>query len=337
MRGVPRWIYALLALLFGMMVIQTANPTRSNLLPTVSNHQADGLTGLADILRDQGYRVSASSHNLNAIKADLVIRLDDNGETVAKNVSSLVLHASGDLPKDWKPAQLPVRTEKRKYSLAVPAWEMTSVFVFEKGVVLARYQSGSVATLVPKKNHLTVHLGPGWIALNEYVKQGDNAKFLGYLVTPLVPPGGHIVFYTPPTDGSFLARLHPAAPSIWKQAILLGVIIIFTLGLRFGTPVVERIPQRGVGNLLLAFGNVMARGKRDHLAAALFERQINEQIRQALNLPADATLEQRNSYLEPDEVETLRRLNLGTQSIQSPVPLEILRKALAIPQRLRRR
>lgn len=122
---------------------------------------------------------------------------------------------------------------------------------------------------VKKQGRIGV-IGDGLMASNRYLDKEDHASLLLDTMSRLGKPGARVVF-TEAVFGnietkSLFGTLGSWANAARWQTVLLALVIIFTLGRRFGEPEVEIAAPKGARDMLTALSASMRRGKRQHLA-----------------------------------------------------------------------
>ena len=115
-----------------------------------------------------------------------------------------------------------------------------------------------------------VTLSDGLPATNRFIDRADNAEVLLSIIQPLVPRGGRIVFTEATFGGgrepSLLATIGPWAQAGWMQLLFLFVVIVLTLGFRFGLADERRVTERGQRELLEAVADTYQRGRMTRVA-----------------------------------------------------------------------
>ncbi|HSI72103.1 MAG TPA: hypothetical protein VK934_02915 [Fimbriimonas sp.] len=152
----------------------------------------------------------------------------------------------------------------------------------------------------------------GIIATNRFIDRVDNAQLLSQLVHTMAPKGSRIVF----TEASFdnidqkglLEAIGGWLDAAWQQLLLLGLVIVYTLGKRLGFAEETRGKQRGSRELVDALADTMGRARASHLAMEVTLNRADAELRMALRLPRETSKEKRNDLLPPDLQTALRRL-----------------------------
>lgn len=157
----------------------------------------------------------------------------------------------------------------------------------EDAAVLYRYGNGVAA-----------ELADGIVATNRFLDQRDNAALLLNVFRWLAPPGSRVVFVEASIglgrDPGLLAVIGPWAQALGWQAVVLFLVVVWTLGQRFGLPEAARTRQRGARELVDAIGQIYARSRATGLALEAAAANADARLRRHLKLPRDATREARN-------------------------------------------
>lgn len=156
---------------------------------------------------------------------------------------------------------------------------------------------GCVASLTAVGNGSVIASTLGLALTNRFLAEDENAEFGLDMMALAAPPGSTVLLdetvHRPPSVSSLAEALGPWAIALRNQALFVFVVVVITLGKRFGIPIKERGKQRGARELLDALHNVMARG--DHGAIAIkwiLDRRMRE-VRRATGLALDADSETR--------------------------------------------
>lgn len=137
----------------------------------------------------------------------------------------------------------------------------------------------------------TVHDGTPFS--NRFIDRADD-EAAALAVFQLAAPNKKVVFteasFTAPVDPGLIGTIGQWAVSAWYQLLALGVVVIYTLGKRFGRP--ERVLQRQLGTrqLLDALADTQYRGKHASVALRTTIRALDADLRTLLRLPRDGDL-----------------------------------------------
>jgi hypothetical protein len=155
----------------------------------------------------------------------------------------------------------------------------------------------------------------GYIALNDAIAKGDNARILLRLVGMLRPPGARVVFVT----GAFgesspvtvMEAIGPWAEAAWRQFLLLLVVIGITLGCRFGLPDEDaRRKEQGARELVEGLAGLFERSRAYDRALKVSLRRAEFLIRRRLKLGNDAPLESYRELIPADVWDALNQVRV---------------------------
>lgn len=168
---------------------------------------------------------------------------------------------------------------------------------------------------------------------NRFIDKNDNARAFTSLISILHKPGSRVVF----AEASFgnvherglLETIGPWANAAWQQLLFLGVVVVFTLGRRFGLPEETRTVQRGSRELLDAVGDTFHRAKSTQIALETAWLRADIELRLVLKLPKDASRDERDRLLPDTLQNALRRLEAAKQMdrVASDQALILIQKA----------
>jgi hypothetical protein len=159
----------------------------------------------------------------------------------------------------------------------------------------------------------------GLFVTNRVLDRGDNAELALRVVNGLLPEGGRVVFVEAAVgeavSPSLVNVLGPWATGMWMQLTLLFVVIVVTLGIRFGLPDMERRKQRGQREMVDAVADVYNRAKSTAVSLDVAYRSADQRIRRALKLPQHTTAPDRDRLLPPSLVMLLKEVEVMKQPI----------------------
>lgn len=153
----------------------------------------------------------------------------------------------------------------------------------------------------------------GLFATNRFLDRADNAQLALRLVKGLLPEGGRVVFTEASLgDGivpTLASTLGPWAVGIWMQLTVLFLVVIFTLGIRFGLPAVERRKQAGQREMIDAIADVYVRAKSTAVALDIAYQEADYRIRRGLKLPAHVSIQERDRLIPESLAALLARID----------------------------
>ncbi|HTQ10920.1 MAG TPA: hypothetical protein VMI31_12665, partial [Fimbriimonadaceae bacterium] len=187
---------------------------------------------------------------------------------------------------------------------------------------LAREGKGTVLTVAD-----------GYIASNRFIDQAQNASLLMRMVSTIAPKGSRIVFteatYSD-TEPGLMELLGPGAVGAWYQGIFLFIVIVYSLGKRFGLPDETRPAQTGQRELVEAIADAYRRAGATRIACRSAYDRADLQVRRALKISRDAPASERDARLPSELAAAFRRTFEAT--IDDTMPHE----AFAICRNLRK-
>jgi len=170
-----------------------------------------------------------------------------------------------------------------------------------------------------------VVMDDGELAMNSYIDQGDDARLLLDQIHLLAPKGSQVELIDGSISGAaggLVEALGPWAHGVQVQLTLVGLVIVYALGKRFGLADETPRVQRGARDLLDGIADTYNRGHaaKAGLQATLWE--ADRAVRRQLKLPSDASLRKRNELLPPAAVQALTACEHAL--MQDPSPTEAL-------------
>ena len=152
---------------------------------------------------------------------------------------------------------------------------------------------------------------------NRFIDKNDNAKAFTALVAILAKSHKHVVFteasFGNVSDPGILEAVGPWANAAWQQLIVLGLVVVYTLGKRFGIAEERRTVQRGSRELLDAVADTFGRAKSTQAALATASSSADTDLRLVLKLPKDATRSERDKLIPVTLQNALARLQVASE------------------------
>jgi hypothetical protein len=159
----------------------------------------------------------------------------------------------------------------------------------------------------------------GLFASNRFIDRGDNAKFALRVIRGLLPEGGRVVFTEASlgegVSASLATVLGPWASGVWAQAIFFFVVVVVTLGIRFGLPDPARRRQAGQREMIDAISHVYERAKSSAVAVGVAHDAADRRIRRALKLPAHLGAQDRDRNIPASLAKLLSDADLARKPI----------------------
>ena len=174
-------------------------------------------------------------------------------------------------------------------------------------------------------NGHAVVLDDGELAMNTYIDRGDDARLLLDQIHLLAPKGSAIELIDGSINGAsggLIEALGPWAHGVQLQLILVGIVIVYALGKRFGLADETPLPQRGARDLLDGIADTYDRGRAAKAGLQAVLQDADRSVRRQLKLPADAPLRKRNELLPSAAAQVLTACEHAL--MQDPSPSEAL-------------
>lgn len=335
-RGMPVVVWILLGLLglsaFMLSLGQRdlyANPSSISFAPS-------GASVLTQLLRDRGHQIDIDRRpRPNLSKDDVALAFADynpmiTGETDSLETigKSLRHHAEEggsvvliEIPKNFQDLSRQILSnplaevhdlgKRRSYKLTVdlaPAAEVRIPVTDATDPSVVLWDAGESEYVrgyrVGKGNVLVVSGAIGFT--NRFIDRGDNAATSISIIELLAKkkPGSRVVF----TEASFgnvrapglLDVIGAWAVASWYQFIFLGVVVVFTLGRRFGYAEIDPTKQRGTRELLDAISDTYLRGRHAQVALRIVLARVESELRASLRLGRDFEISARDERLSPE-------------------------------------
>lgn len=194
------------------------------------------------------------------------------------------------------------------------------------GSPLGKYDNGSSADQSiawSKKfgNTEILMLNSGLIASNRFIDKGDNAEFLVSLFRRFGGKNAHFVSYEStfgngqPTN-LFTAIGNWAVVASW-QALLLFIVVCYSVSVRFGIAHPMRSRERGTTDAIDALGTTFVRTENISYASALYFDRIIHQAKTKLRIPRNAPIENLTNRVSPELAgmieSTTQRISRGEE------------------------
>ena len=190
-------------------------------------------------------------------------------------------------------------------------------FHYSPWFIRAKNSGEPFAVLMANGKGILARTTDGLFTTNRFLDRADNADLALRLIKGLVPDGGRVVFTEASLgkgiENSLVNTLGPWATGAYIQVLALFLVIVLTLGIRFGLPELEKRKQAGQREMLDAIADVYRRARSTAVALDSAYVEADLRIRRGLKIPANATESQRNDLLPPEllrtmnEVDTLRK------------------------------
>lgn len=354
--GIPSVAWVLLGLLVIAAGLMTLGQRDTTTNPSATSYGPSGTQIFTEVLRRQGLPVvvdltsrpqmnpkdllvcffveqtvsdySTGNPATESFRPVLSEHLKNGGRAV-------ILPISEEFPRISKAAVaaspatvVPFGDSSRKLRVTNAGSDGTSTFVDDEiapeGESLALWSgtTGPAATLNQYGKGMAVYLPSGLIATNRFIDRENNAEFLVSVIRSVLPSGGRVVISEASFGGAsepgLMESIGPWAEGAWKQILFLFVVIVYTLGKRFGLPEMERRKQRGQRELLDAVADTYTRAKMGGIALDATYKETDAELRRALKLPSEAKTRDRNDRLPPDLVRALTNVEMNLDADLKP-------------------
>ena len=216
----------------------------------------------------------------------------------------------------------------RKYKVAGPSSPVLAAEPLDSADAMFQAWTADrapVADLNQIGDGRAVTIGEGEMAMNAFIDQGDNAKLLLDQVHLLAPKGSRVEVIDGSISGAtagLIDALGPWAHGVQLQVILVGVVIVYSLGKRFGLADETLRFQPGARDLLDGIADTYNRGRAGKACLQEVLQDADRAVRRQLKLASDAPLRKRNDLLPPAVAQALTACEHAM--MQDPTPVEAL-------------
>jgi hypothetical protein len=335
----------LLAVASGLFFLGTRERATS---PSSTSYLPSGTRAFVDLLRELGYSVALDQSSKPKLRADDLAlgfvledeRFDFGGppqepkqspteKTLLKHVEEGGRAVLLQVPPDFLSASKLAAGGARKVTLTSgpgSTFAVTKGSIYsgrslllnstEEGYTLGLGEAGAFLRLFPTGKGLVGVVYDATGATNRFLDQEQNAEFYAWLVATLAPNRRIVVLealHAAPVDPGLLASIGAWAQGAWWQSVLLFLVIVFTLGKRFGVPDALRTRQRGGRELVNAYADVLARARKPQVALKTIVNDMDREVRRKYSITADMAPKRRNEALPPRLGEALSRAELASE------------------------
>ena len=159
----------------------------------------------------------------------------------------------------------------------------------------------------------------GLFATNRFIDRFDNAEVAVRTIQGLLPKGGRVVFAEAAQGGgiapSLTTTLGEWAVGAWVQILFLFLVVVLTLGIRFGLPEMAWRKQTGQREMVDAISFVYQRAKASSVALDVAYQEADRRIRRGLKLPAHLSNSERDAKIP----ESLSKLLSTVDHLRKPL------------------
>lgn len=364
--GTGVWILSGILLVTISLILSIREEDQS--FPSITNVRASGYAAFAELLRRDGYIVAIDRHvRPRLAPSDVVFAtsfdsfipsefeeygpLDSTEETpvepylqvikahLAKGGNAIEVLNRRNFKLASSLAERPRNAESARDSdlrvpLTVPygssAW--TSVELDHETYDAWFMDDEPFVSYMAHEGGLLVTVADGLPITNRYLDEGQNAEFFLNVVRSVADPGSKIVFVEAGIGNaespSVVNTLGQWAVAARWQAVFLFVVVVLTLGIRFGLPVVERRTVRGSRELFDAVADVLRRTRNTGLSLDSLLMECDQRIRSVTKAGAQSA---RHEFLAlvPKELKD-QYLKVAEMSALGPHPDEATKEAMKL-------
>jgi hypothetical protein len=350
--GLPTAAWVLTGLLVIAAGLISLGQQDQTAFPAVKSFGPSGISAFAELLRKSGYRVSTNQESRPRLdRNDIAVAFEIVGhpgvdlipdisgekrvsafderfwEFVRDGGTGIVLPLSRDFlvasrnTKQTPPTAVKDLATGETFTVTTGDVPRTSSFDIpaEDAIQMELWKEGSGSFLrafrVGKGTALVVRDAIG--ITNRFVDKNQNAQAFASLFSIVKKRNSRIVFteasFGSINDPGLLETVGPWANAAWQQLIVLGLVVVFTLGKRFGTPDEVRAVQRGSRELLDAVADTFRRSRSTTAALETALRSADTDLRLVLKLPKDAPRAERDRLIPVTLQNALARLQVASE------------------------
>lgn len=331
--------WALLGVLLIGVIVLSFGREETNTNPSIASNGPSGLMAFGQLLRRSGYKVSSTPSALPSHRSTdevLVVPYNTSDQTLIgdpegglaselakfleKGGRIFLLRMPSDFAdsrKEMSDETLIQRISNRKFKVHArkSAWNEYAPPGLPLDSVSATIWSKPEASdefggLTKYKGGIAFTIGDGFIAVNRYIDTAQNADVLIQSMRMIAPPETRLVFLENAfneSQPSLIEMLGPGASGAWVQCIVLFVVVVFTLGKRFG--VAEEPPPSQVGQreLVDAIADTYRRARATRIACRAAYDRADMEVRKKLKLAKEAPIAERDTRVPPALALEFRR------------------------------
>jgi len=333
--NILKLIYVLLFLLGISALLLVLGAPSAQIVPSPDSRDPGGLAGFADLLKSSGYEVSATHVVPVDPLPDTLIICSRQPDPLRMNQ----LAGSWDDVKDYlvehyraggstlildqpaastylRPATSSLKVNgitNQRLTLQVPNdYQVSDVrsnqahksffYTLCKDSSDGRPSAEYLASITSESTGYYAWIPNGQTLLNQFVDKGDNALAVMEIIKT-VYKGNKILFeeasYSQEEPLGLLDVLGPWARATWAECLLLGVVVIYSLGKRFGIPEEIRAYQSSSIELLNGISNVLQRSKSTKTALEKICELQDRRVRELMGISKLAPNSRRDELLPP--------------------------------------
>lgn len=353
-----RWLKLSVGILVGLLAVSAgllALGSRDRKTdPRIDSYRPSGLAAFAALLRANGYTVRigtapSASGALTVVPLKNVDRASFDVNDALEGALGARMRTGGrflfvPMPEDFEEAVSRATTHRIENAVTGAALQIKSRtdpdsspdwgFTDSSDIQVEIWQDSydTYASLLAVGRGQAALVSDGLVASNQLIGEAQNADFLMNMVATIDAGGDRIVYFDERAftgeEPSLLEILGPWATAAWNQTLFLFLVVVLTLGKRFGLPDETRPPQSGQRELVDAIADVFRRGRHSRVACQVAHDRADQAVRKALKLPESATQVERDAALPPALAVKFRAVFEGAVD---PLPeREAFRRCLAL-------
>lgn len=337
--------WVLLGILTAGAVLITLGKREEQANPSLDSMGPSGLSAFGQLLSENGYRVTSTLTAMPSYQPTenvLVIPLDETGNSLIDDDAGVGVaqQVARFLEKGGRVIVLRIPVEFSGASKSLRRQEVRNRISGEKFAIHARPvnwgdaspsgflnapTSASIWSIGQSQagfggltrfgKGVAFTLEDGMIATNRFLDRERNADVLMQSVAMVAPKGSQLVFLGSSfydESPSLIELLGPGAIAAWLQIIFCFVVVVFTLGKRFGLAEEVVTTQKGQRELVDAVAEIYRRARSTRVACRAAYDRADQEVRKALKLTAEAPAYERDARIPGALALEFRRVFEGS-------------------------
>lgn len=359
--GLPTFVYMLAGMLAISAVMLTMSKRAGRTEPSVGSYGVSGLRLLGELLREDGYEVEATRDPTPKLDPthDVAVAVSTNEQQSSRPRGEGV-----EPPAIWSSLEAFEKVGGRSIYSQIGADFQAVTRASREDTITSPYSEanahifGASAGLLepawlgsePEATTIYELVDRPWAALqakgegrrlyvadfsgatNRFIDRSQNASVYLALIKSFAPHGSRLVFveasWGNASEPGFFESIGPWAEAAWGQLLVLGLVIVYTLGKPFGIPDAKRPRQRGQRELVDAYATTLRRAAATDIALAAVLSDADRRLRRSLKIDTVLGPDQLEKALPPALIDLLERTRAA---IAAKAPVDI---ALALAERL---
>lgn len=181
---------------------------------------------------------------------------------------------------------------------------------FTASSLLETPDGGAIVTVERSRERTIIEIKNGYAYLNRFLGRDDNAALIVSLIRSVLPEGKKLALpeyaYGVRAPDNLFTRLGPSYTASLIQLALMFILIIYTLGKRFGYPDYDSPTKPGTRHFVYALGDAFRRGKCTDIVIETELKRALRVVARKLSLPAEMTDQEKLSRI-PGELGSVMR------------------------------